>query len=148
MNENKFLSTNELEGHITGLWSKIAVAAADDGVYWPFLITFTADKGEEGRCYSDDDGYHYRYFERGILRQDEATSDLSEITFIALESSVHPLASRYECKHRIKGQDFRRLLFEKELQYFSIIGEEYKRKIEAKINKVLESVPYKDGQDG
>jgi hypothetical protein len=143
--KNAFLSTSELEKYITGLYSKIfAEAVADGFAYRQPPIAFTASERDGGGCYSDDDGYHYRYFERGRLFKHEVTEDLSEITFITLDSPVFYLAQKYEVKHRIKNQDFRRLLFAKYMQYFAIIGEEYKKKAEAGINKVLEEVPYKD----
>ncbi|MDR2178220.1 MAG: immunity 63 family protein [Treponema sp.] len=148
MNKNKFLSTSELERHITCLWSEIAAEATVDGVSAWLDLTFTAGNREGGCCYSDDGGYHYRYFERGKSSQEESTCDLIEIAFIALYPSVHLLASTYECKHRIKGHDFRRLFFEKILHYFAILGEEYRKQAEAEINKVLEKYPYRDKKDG
>ncbi|MPM63715.1 hypothetical protein SDC9_110597 [bioreactor metagenome] len=72
------------------------------------------------------------------------TKDFFELSYWIFNDQVFNMALSYELKHRIKGKDPRRLIFDKELQLFEAIGENYKKKAENDINIILNGAPYQD----
>ena len=54
------------------------------------------------------------------------------------------MAFDYERKHRIEGQDCRRIAFEKQLELMEILGYEYKQRAESEINEILKGHPFQD----
>ena len=54
------------------------------------------------------------------------------------------MACNYERRHRICTQDSRRIMFQKEVQYFEVIGEDYRQRAELEVNEVLKKVPFDD----
>ena len=59
----------------------------------------------------DARGYHYVIVERGQENSRVTTVELEELLFEVFEDITFSIACQYELKHRIEGQDFRRLLF-------------------------------------
>lgn len=144
---NRIMSTSELKEHINSVYSKLESITKMDGVYKQLddLFGHVAQRGLDGYyCYSDNEGYHYDILERGILRKSVLTQNLDEITYLVLSSDIFWMACVYECKHRIEGQDFRHLLFHKEMQYWRVLGREYAVMAEQKILEILIEVPFSD----
>jgi hypothetical protein len=136
-----------LESHIRAVYSKIEETTKSEGVYRPLNIFFAegTPSGQDGSfCYSDEKGYHFGVYERGVQRLDYVTPDLSEITYHALANDIFWMAVEYESSHRIAEQDFRRLLFQKELQYWNTLGVEYVGFAEQKIKDALQENPFVD----
>lgn len=95
-------------------------------------------------CFADEDGYHYRVLERDILYNDDITKSLSKITYWAIKGAISDAAAIYEAKNRILGQDFRRIMFSKELQYLNAIGKEYAEMAELEYDNILKVNPFRD----
>ncbi|WP_419785538.1 Imm63 family immunity protein [Pseudodesulfovibrio sp.] len=91
-----------------------------------------------------DDEYHYVLVERGIERKRIISKSASDIMYLFVESASHGLASNYELENRIPGQDFRRLLFKKQLELLEKICPEWARKRQEELTEILESHPYDD----
>lgn len=141
----KYYTADELRHHINKVYSNVESLAEKDEVYMQLNVAFENEmpRGMEGiYCYSDVDGYHYRYVERGVVQKHDITQSLFEITYWVIEPQILSMAVKYERKHRINNQDSRRIMFEKELQFFEILGDDYKQKAENDINKILEEHPF------
>ena len=69
---------------------------------------------------------------------------MSKITYWAIKGAISDAAAIYEAKNRILGQDFRRIMFSKELQYFNAVGPEYEQWDRVEINSILEKFPFQD----
>ena len=140
-------STKELQAHIRSLYAKLEPLAKKDDVYRElddYFDTGTPGGRDGSFCYSNDDGYHFGVNERGALRVNIVTKNLSEIAFQVLWSDILWMAVEYEHAHRIKGQDFRRLMFQKIMQYWSALGSEYAEQAEKKITDTLIRSPFQD----
>ena len=147
MNELELCSTKALKRYITDLYEKAKAVTAKDGVYRPLSIRFVEcmPNSEDGEyCFSGTDGYHFCSIERSAVVSEEVSADIFDIAYKAIESEVFWMAVEYERKHRIKEQDSRRMIFSKELQYLSAIGEEYKNRAEFEISQTLVHAPYQD----
>ncbi|GHU83350.1 hypothetical protein AGMMS50284_6740 [Clostridia bacterium] len=147
MRSNKILTTTQLEKYIKNLYSQIILISKKDGVYTPLRTIFKEcnPRGLEGEyCFSKDELYHFWITERGRLISKTTTSDLFLITYLTIEPNLFSLACNFELKNRINQQDTRRICFAKEAEYFSIIGEEFKKKFEKNISGILEKYPYDD----
>lgn len=146
MKKNYYM-TNELKQYIKSMYKKIETLANYDGIHMEIITKFeVANKGyADGEyCYSDNEGYHYRCLERGSIIEDKMVHDLFEITYLVIESHIFRMSVDYELKHRISGQDNRRLIFSKELQYFRLLGENYGKRAENEINEILKKAPFQD----
>ena len=150
MENQKRLTTEELREHVHSVYARIEPVAKRDGVYRPLDVWFGrgTPNGRDGQyCYANEEGYHYGVIERGQQIRSISTQNLIEITFLALSSDVFWMAGIYECKNRIEGQDFRRLLFQKEMQYWNALGPEYAVLAEQKIRETLAKAPFMDQAD-
>ena len=144
---NRRYTTKELEAHIRAVYKKLSPLAREEGVYKELDDNFDSGtpNGQDGSfCFSDEHGYHYCVVERGQLRVNVTTQSLSEITYQVLSSDIFWMAVEFESIHRIKGRDFRRLLFQKEMQYWSILGESLAERAAQKIAETLQKAPYQD----
>lgn len=143
----EYYTTNELKTHLNEVYDKLKVLAQNDEVYTQLNVDFSnvMPHGLEGTCcYTDKDGYHYLYVERGSVQRHDITQSLFKITYWVLESQVFSMAVEYERKHRIRNQDSRRIIFKKQLQYFEVIGDRYILKAENDINNTLKDYPFQD----
>ena len=141
------LTTKELEKHIHTLYDRIEPLAQADGVYRPLEDYFDigTPKGIDGSfCYSDELGYHYGVNERGKQIMNIRTHSLVEIVFVVLEEQILWMAHDYERKHRIAGEDSRRQLFQKMIQYWNAIGGEYAVRAKQDIKETLVKAPFFD----
>ena len=145
MNKDQKLTTQELEKYIRSVYKKTEVATKRDGVHQPLDDYFAQEipNGSDGRfCFSDYEGYHYCIYERGCLRTHMIANDLTEITYHILSSDITNMAHSYERTHRISGEDSRRLLFQKILEYWEIIGVEYENFAKVELRGILERFPF------
>ena len=144
----KLLTTAELKKHILKEYRKVKSIAKQDNVYHILDTKFEyakAGSSDGEYCFSDMDGYHFRYLERGNIYTDKTTQDIFEITYQVLDSQLFWMSFEFERKNRIDGKGNRRLLFMKILQYFAAIGEEYAERAEYDINETLKKAPFRDG---
>ena len=82
------------------------------------------------------------FLERDILYNDDITKSLSKITYWAIKGAISDAAVIYEAKNRILGQDFRRIMLSKELQYLNAIGNEYAEMAELEYDNTLKVNPF------
>jgi hypothetical protein len=144
---NEFLSTQSLEKHIRDTYAKIESYAKKDGVYRPLEDYFatTTPNGRPGSfCYADEEGYHFGVIDiRGNIKN-SVTQSLSDITYQVLQEDIFWMSYEYERKNRLENQDNRRIMFDKILQYWSVIGEYYVEREKKKISEALKNNPFVD----
>jgi hypothetical protein len=140
------LNTNELRQFIEKLYVKIENQAKKDNVFTNMDDHFNSNNNNESGnyCYSDDKGYHYITYQRGIEVKRVDTNNVDEISYLTLDSDILHMAMEYARINRKDGEDWRRLLFKKELEYWSIIGEPYYSIAEKKVEKIIKESPFVD----
>lgn len=144
-----FLNTKQLSAHINALYKKIESITKSDSVYTP--ITARVVFSESGfyddifYVYSDSDGYHCNYVERGKIRRTYVTKDLFDVSYYVLERCVSSMSVGYAVLNQ-NGHSQRSVAFGREIEYMRIIGEEYAQRCKEEIDKILETAPYSDGE--
>jgi len=99
--------------------------------------------------FSDEQGYHFVYYERGEDGYHRVSVELLDIIFWVLQRAIKDMAGCYELDNRdsdfcIKRIDTRRVMFEKELELWGILGEEFQKKAKLEISEILKNAPYSD----
>lgn len=95
--------------------------------------------------YSDDIGYHVEYIgDRGAIEEKLVTTNINKFYFEVIWDIVVPMSISYAHRNKIKGRDWRRIIFECSLNLLKIIDEEYYIKGKERIDKILEEAPYDD----
>jgi len=104
-----------------------------------------ADLSSGTYVYSDERGYHIEYIgdKGGIVDKYDSDSFL-EINFRICNELITSIAFKFCVDNREPGKDGRRILFKKELELLSIIGEEYYQMGNERINNILQENPYDD----
>ena len=120
------------------LWSGRA-----SGTYIMYMEN-TSNSQEGEYVFSDNQGYHYVYSERGTESMHKTTDDLFEISYWVLDSIITSMAFDYELRHRIPNQDCRRIAFEKRLELLDYIGSNYRKRGEIEVDQILKANPYHD----
>lgn len=88
--------------------------------------------------------YHYVYTEKGKIRIHKEMESEEEVFWNVLEILLFDVAMDYAIRNRIKGKDFRRGLFRKEIELYSKFGEDLKKRKIEEINEILKENPYCD----
>jgi hypothetical protein len=149
LGKNKLLTTRELEKYIIDLYLNVKSYAENDGVYMPLQVLFentTKPKGFiSAFAHADKEGYHYTVIgDHGELHKYPITRDLFEFTYQVLNIYIFQMAVNYERANRLDDQDSRRIMFAKELQYWSLLGEDFAERGKQRIDEVLRKYPYSD----
>ena len=92
----------------------------------------------------DSRGYHFVVVERGEEQERLTSRDLEEILFRVFETVTSSLASAYEAAHRVDAQDFRRLLFQKQVELLSQISEPWGQREARRHEGILRDHPFDD----
>ncbi len=94
--------------------------------------------------FADKVGYHFLTVEKGMVREHIQYQTEEEIFGEILETLLFDEALNYAVKHRQEYQDFRRVLFAREIELHSKFGEKWAMRKQDKINKILQDYPYQD----
>lgn len=141
----KQYSTRELEKFIKKEYAQLESITENDEIYVDIQVIFSSNRSimHEGELvYSDELGYHYLGYERGIMQMHRITNDLQEIAYWIFSTPTFIMAANYEFRHRIENQDTRKIIFKKQLELLKTLGEYYYKKGEEDINKILNCHPY------
>ena len=92
----------------------------------------------------DARGYHYVVVERGIELRRVTTRSLDDLLHQVFDSVTLSLACDFELANRIKGQDSRRLLFQRQLELFSSLRPEWARRHSLEHQRILREHPFDD----
>ena len=119
------LSTIELEQYI-----KREILNKLKNVNWE-KINFKegSDNSIEGTyIFCKNEKYHILFTEKGKVREDKTTLEKEEVLWNVVEIFSFDIAMEYAMNNREKGKDFRRALFKKELEIYSLFGEAFEKK--------------------
>jgi len=144
---SNLLDTKELEKYVISAYNKVIPLMKKDGISKPLNTIFRKNNPRDNQgefCFTDEGGYCFRVLERGALYRDDVTQSLSEITYWAIKGDVAEASTIYEAKNRVKNQDFRRIMFNKRLQYFESIDLEFARRARVEIGIILNKAPFQD----
>jgi hypothetical protein len=90
--------------------------------------------------------WHYVTVERGQELERKTTSDLDELLYLIFASVTFSMAVKYEGKHRVSGQDFRRIMFQKQEELLGRLNENWQRREEEEHRLILAKYPFDDKQ--
>jgi len=141
------MSTEEFERYIRHQYEKLRAPASKDGIFKELNIYFgpcRPDNSEGAFAFTDELGYHYAYSEKGKVRTHRISNDLFDASYWIFSDYIFQMALKYATRHQIPDQDFRRLLFAKELELFKVLGPNYLKRAEIAIDEVLKQEPYRD----
>lgn len=89
----------------------------------------------------DAAGYHFVVVERGKEWERRSSHLLPDLLYWIFEAITFSMASDFELKHRIAGQDTRKLLFEKQIELLSKIDVDFADRLKKKIEHILKDHP-------
>lgn len=144
------LNTSQLESHIKSEYEKLREITTKDGVYRPLQVCFNADMPLnkdgycylDGYCYSNGNEYHLRYYGDRDGTTSRATADLLQITYLVIKPLISMMAFEYELKNRITDKNA--IALQKKIEYFSVIGEDYRKKAEEETEEISKQNSYCD----
>jgi len=90
------------------------------------------------------DAYAWVLTERGQEVERRVTRDLDELLFWLIGSVIFEMATAHELANRIAGQDFRRVLFAKEVELFERLDPRWAARAVERINDTLARHPFMD----
>ena len=139
-----------MEIYIKDLYEKLRPLAENEGIYKQISFHFaeTTPHNYPGDfCYSDGVYYYYGSIgDRGEVLINK-TSSLFEVAYYIFSFQTSVMAFDFEKKNRTIGQPLRSVAFPKQIELMGIIGDDFKKEIELKINGILEKYPYEDDDD-
>ena len=137
----KMLSTTELEKYI-----KKEILDRLGEVNWRD-INFKEgnENGLEGTyIFNQNNEYHILYTEKGKVKEDSVTFEKEEVLWRIVEIISFDTAMKYAIENKEEGKDFRRALFKKEIEIYSLFGEKFEKKKRIEIEEILKKSPYND----
>jgi len=111
------------------------------------IINFVegSDNSPEGiYVFTENVKYIYMFTEKGKIRDRKVLNDEMELLWNILNVVLFENTMEYATSNRQKGKDFRRALFVKEIEVFSLFGEDFKKRKNDEIESILTKKPYVD----
>lgn len=135
------LSTEELKNYI---YNEIRMKLGD--IYCDNLFfSEGADNSVEGTyIFNKNNEYHILYTEKGKIRSEIVTDEKREVLWNAVKIISAKIIMDFAMCNREKGKDFRRALFVKENEIFSLFGEDFEKRKKEEIEQILKNNPYND----
>lgn len=124
------------------LRSRYSALCARLGATRPFHTT--AQQDGSAHVEVTPHSYHYVVTERGTEFQRRQTADPDELLFWLMSDVTFSLAAGYELEHRVRGRDFRRLLFQKQIDLMAQLNAGWSERRRREIERILVSHPYDD----
>lgn len=143
----KLLTTQELKNFIQSNYEQLKKSVRCEGINCELDVYFgngTTNNVEGTYTYSDETGYHYVYTEKGNINSHKITDNLFEISYWIYANQAFKISLIYAKNHRKNNQDFRRVLFAKEIELLGLIGENYRKRGEIEVDEILKVAPYND----
>lgn len=102
----------------------------------------------------DDGPPHVEEIERGLLcyvvtergeeLQRRCTMDPDEVLYWLIDDAVSAAAGEWELRHRVDGQDSRRLRFAKQVELLGVLSAEWAARKQRELDEILRRFPYTD----
>lgn len=90
------------------------------------------------------DDYLYILSERGVEIERRRTKNIDVLYYWLMDRVVFLMASQYEVAHRVKDQDFRRVLFDKKIELMGVLSKKWEEIARISIQNILKNAPYSD----
>lgn len=137
----KMLTTDELERKI----KKCIAEVLPNITLTQINFSVGTDTSPEGTyIYAQNDKYHVVFTEKGKIRTHKELDTEEETLWNVLDVILFDIAMEYAIRNQVQGQDFRRILFTKEIELYSQFGDNYKTRKIKEINEILQKNPYYD----
>lgn len=95
----------------------------------------------------DGRGYHYVSVERGQEQRRDTTATLDELLYWIFRDATFGIAVAYELAHRVAGQDFRRILFARQVELISRLDPRWRERCADEQREILRKHPFDDLSD-
>ena len=114
------------------------------------LYAFLTKPHDDGSPHVEyiDDKFHYIVTERGSENDRRSTADTGEILYWMLNDLLFWMSVSYELKHRVEGQDCRRIMFARRIELMRNVGREFTERLEQEIALTLVRNPFVDDAAG
>ena len=132
------LDSSDLEMHILKEIEPIKEMVKSEQIHF-YKNSSGSDEGIY--IFSDLQGYHFVYSERGEETKHKVTDSLFEITFWVINHLVSSVALEMLKENVNKVKDQRQYIFEKKLELLEIVGTNYKKAGEIQIIEILKDNP-------
>lgn len=133
------LTTKALEQELTDHIMKTVPAADLSNIYF----CACNEKSPEGvYVFSQNNQYHYVLIEKGKAARHYTCTETADVLWYVLETALFELAVEYAKKNSGQTEDFRKLLFQKEIELFALFGQSFRERKIAQINAILQKYPY------
>lgn len=135
------LSTEELKKYVC---NEIQTRLGEVSCSNLFFEEGTDNSIEGTYIFNRNNKYHVLFSEKGKIRSDIVTDEEREVLWNVVGVFSTNIIMNFAIRNREKGKDFRRALFAKEKEIFSLFGKDFEeRKIE-EIEEILKNNPYND----
>ena len=91
-----------------------------------------------------DGAWQYVFVERGCELERRVTHDERELLYWIFEDITHGLAFEHELRHRVPGQDCRRLAFATQIELMQRVDADFADTLRARLAALLQRAPYID----
>jgi hypothetical protein len=91
--------------------------------------------------------YYYRALERDTVTLNRQTTDLNLLLYWIFSDITFSMACKYELANRNPNQDFRRIMFEHQVELLALLSPEWGERRTREHIKILETSPFNDGYD-
>lgn len=135
------LSTEELKNYI---YNEVQIRLGNVACSNLFFAEGTDDSIEGTYIFNKDNEYHILFTEKGKIRSDIVTSEEREVLWNALGILSTNIIIDFATQNRETGKDFRRNLFAKEIEIYSLFGKDFKKRKAEEIEDILKRNPYND----
>lgn len=141
----RIITTYEMEEYINNLFLSVLENIGVDRKLINTNFSIGTPNSIEGTyAFSDGEKYHYLFTEKGSVKFHKTTSSLMEITYWILDIVIFEFSMKYATDNRKEGEDFRRKLFDKEIEIWSLFGEYYYKRKKNELEEILKNNPYVD----
>lgn len=135
------LSTEELKNYIyREIQSKLGNISCSN----LYFDEGTNSSIEGTYIFSKNNKYHIFFTEKGKIKSDIITTDEREVLWNVLTTLSIKIILDFATQNREKGKDFRRNLFAKEIEIFSLFGTDFEKRKVKEIEDILKNNPYHD----
>lgn len=135
------LSTEELRNYI---YHEIQTSLGRMAYGNLFFAEGTDCSVEGTYIFNKNNEYHIMFIEKGKIRNEIVTDEKREVLWHAVETISIDMIMNFALCNREKGKDFRRALFAKEKEIFSLFGQDFEKRKEKEIEEILNGNPYND----
>lgn len=133
------LSTEELRTYIL---DQINGKISEDFSDYLFFSDVGKNRYEGAYVFSEENLYYIKYVEKWQVRKEITTDNEREVLWHILHEITAHTIIVYASQNREFGKDFRRPLFEKEIEIFSLFGKDFETRKKREIEEILVKHPY------